>query len=258
MNLEEIIKKLKAPFPFNETECKIQATTNDKAKGLAVFYINSRAIQNRLDEVVGPFNWRNEYMLWQDKAQICGISIYDETRGIWVTKFDGAENTDYEPIKGGLSDSMKRAAVMWGLGRYLYDIDGLWVEIEQRGKNYYIKNSEQKKLQDHYNKFISNPTSANGNSVRQTPVSGASGQAAASSQGQSQQTAYDYKVKSAAESGNSTCLKLINRDGKEITAYVKKDSPGLNPGACIKNVQLAQKESQFGIFYMLDKYEVAA
>jgi len=45
-----------------------------------------------------------------------------------VTKWDGADNTDIESVKGGLSDSMKRAAVQWGMGRYLYALDEGWAD----------------------------------------------------------------------------------------------------------------------------------
>ena len=61
-----------------------------------------RAVQKRLDETVGPFNWKNVYSLWHDNSQICGISIFYDERKEWVTKFDGAENSDFEPVKGGL------------------------------------------------------------------------------------------------------------------------------------------------------------
>ena len=44
-----------------------------------------------------------------------------------------------EATKGGLSDAMKRAAYQWGIGRYLYDLPDVWVEIEQKGKSYVIK-----------------------------------------------------------------------------------------------------------------------
>ncbi|MFR7743272.1 MAG: Rad52/Rad22 family DNA repair protein [Acutalibacteraceae bacterium] len=55
---------------------------------------------------------------------MCGIStcscIYFEGKG-FITKWDGAEDSDIEPAsRGGLSDSMKRAAVRWGIGRVLY------------------------------------------------------------------------------------------------------------------------------------------
>ena len=130
MNLdhEEIIKRLREPFSSKDVEWKIQVTTQDKARGMAVAYLDARAVQKRLDDIVGPFNWKNVYSLWHDNSQICGISIFNAERNEWVTKFDGAENSDIEPIKGGLSDSFKRAATAWGIGRYLYEMDGIWVD----------------------------------------------------------------------------------------------------------------------------------
>lgn len=83
MNMEECLKKLKKPFPYEEIDWKVQATNKEKTQGMAVPYLNSRAIQNRLDEVVGAMNWTNEFMLWQEKAQICGIGLYDPERGAW-------------------------------------------------------------------------------------------------------------------------------------------------------------------------------
>ena len=147
---QDIMKSLGEPFSFEEIEAKIQVTSKDKSTGLAVFYLDSRAIQKRLDEVVGPLNWSNDYSPWQDKAQICGISIYNEERKEWVTKHDGADNSAIEAIKGGLTDAFKRAAVLWGIGRYLYQIDGVWVEIEQRGNSSVIKENQKSKLKVAY------------------------------------------------------------------------------------------------------------
>ena len=120
---------------------------------MAVPYVTNRAIQNRLDEVCGPENWYNEFKPWHSNgkkdAQLCGIAIYFEGKG-FITKWDGAEDSDIEPIKGGLSDSMKRAAYQWGIGRVLYSLDTVWVDIERRGRSYVIKASERKKLDDAY------------------------------------------------------------------------------------------------------------
>ena len=154
MNIEEILKKLKSPFPYEDIDWKVQVTNKDKTRGMAVPYLDSRAIQKRLDDAVGAMNWTNEFMLWQDKSQICGIGLYDMERGAWVMKYDGAENTDIEPVKGGLSDSFKRAAVLWGIGRYLYDMESIWVEIEPSGKSYRIKKSEYDKLRRHYDESV--------------------------------------------------------------------------------------------------------
>lgn len=81
-------------------------------------YVTNRAIMERLDQVCGPQKWSNQFRAGPNGGTICGISIKcgDE----WVTKWDGADNTGIEAVKGGLSGAMKRAAVQWGIGRYLY------------------------------------------------------------------------------------------------------------------------------------------
>jgi hypothetical protein len=58
------------------------------------------------------------------------------TDGTWVTKIDGAEPTQIESIKGAYSDSFKRAAVKWGIGRYLYRLPLVWVPIQSKGQIY--------------------------------------------------------------------------------------------------------------------------
>jgi hypothetical protein len=52
-----------------------------------------------------------------------------------VWKWDGAENTEVEGVKGGLSSAMKRAAVQWGIGRYLYDLEEGWAKVHEGGKH---------------------------------------------------------------------------------------------------------------------------
>ena len=98
---------------------------------MALAYVTNRAIMNRLDEVCGPENWKNEFKAAPDGGILCGISIKigDE----WVTKWDGAENTDIEAVKGGLSGAMKRAAVQWGIGRYLYKLEESWINANENG-----------------------------------------------------------------------------------------------------------------------------
>lgn len=132
------LRRLAAPFAPADVEWKPGATTRDKSKGLAMCYISSRAVQNRLDDVCGPADWRNAFRPGPEGGVLCGISIYVErgegSPGEWVTKWDGAESTDVEAVKGGLSGAMKRAAVQWGIGRYLYDMPAQWVRLDDRGR----------------------------------------------------------------------------------------------------------------------------
>ena len=56
-----IREELARPFAAEELEWRIQVTSKDKTSGLAIPYVTNRAIQDRLDEVVGPENWNNDY-----------------------------------------------------------------------------------------------------------------------------------------------------------------------------------------------------
>lgn len=129
---EDIMAKLQEPFPPEDIEWRVGATNKEKTKGVALAYITNRALQTRLDDLFGPFGWRNDFREWKGKSQLCGISIKcgDE----WITKWDGADDSDYEPTKGGLSDAMKRAGYQWGIGRYLYALENVWYPIKQAGK----------------------------------------------------------------------------------------------------------------------------
>lgn len=129
--------KLAEPFKESDIEWRVQSCRNsDKGPWARVLaYVTNRAIQNRLDEVCTPAGWQNEYKAAPCGGVMCGISIL--CNGEWITKWDGAENTDIEQVKGGLSDSMKRAAVQWGIGRYLYNLDADYAVISDKGKYYH-------------------------------------------------------------------------------------------------------------------------
>ena len=126
---------LKECFSPNDIEWRIQSSgkKGDNVWARVLAYVTNRAIQERLDEVCGPENWKNEYTKSPDGGVLCGISIRvgDE----WVTKYDGAENTQVEAVKGGLSSAMKRAGVQWGIGRYLYELPAGWADINQTGEH---------------------------------------------------------------------------------------------------------------------------
>lgn len=132
MNLSD----LRLPFPEKDVGWRIQqvGTKNNTPWAICVAYLRARAIMDRLDLVVGPENWANQFAPGPAGGVICGISIYDLATGRWIIKWDGADNTEIEPIKGGISNSMKRAAVQWGIGRYLYDLGVSFAKVTQNGK----------------------------------------------------------------------------------------------------------------------------
>lgn len=131
---------LKSPFPREVVSWRAQTLNRDGNKALALAYIDARDVMNRLDEVCGPENWEDAYVETA-KGRIIGtisIRINDQ----WVRKSDGAGDTDVEGEKGALSDALKRTAVKWGIGRYLYDMPNVWVpceSYEKNGKRYWSK-----------------------------------------------------------------------------------------------------------------------
>lgn len=141
------LSKLSEPFPLEDIEYRV-ARAGVGARGIYCFvlaYLTARAIQERLDAVCGPANWRNEEpriieIGEKNSAFACGISIRIE--GEWVTKWDVAEPTNIEPAKGGFSGAMKRAGAEWGIGRYLYYLEESFAEVVEtapvslRGWNY--------------------------------------------------------------------------------------------------------------------------
>lgn len=120
-------------FPRSAISWRAQSVTKAGDKALALAYIDARDVMRRLDEAVGPDSWSDSYVETPSGRLICTIAILCGEQ--WVSKSDGAGDTDVEGAKGAISDSFKRCAVKWGIGRYLYDLDAPWVPCETYERN---------------------------------------------------------------------------------------------------------------------------
>lgn len=119
---KDIMLRLREPFQSEEVEWRIQQSGvyQDKPWAKVLAYIQARAIQNRLDEIFGFDGWQTEYRV-ESSGIICRLSV--KVGADWVYKEDGAQITDIEPFKGGISDAFKRVAASgYGIGRYLYKL----------------------------------------------------------------------------------------------------------------------------------------
>jgi hypothetical protein len=121
---------LKAPFPSDRVKWRVGRLSKDKKKAQVLAYIDARDLMDRFDEVVGLGGWRT-FLDHRGNHCLCTIEIYCPFREAWIGATDGAENTKIEAIKGGISDSKKRAAAELGIGRYLYDLRTPWVQVNQ-------------------------------------------------------------------------------------------------------------------------------
>lgn len=144
MLMEDILTQLKAPFPVEKLSWRVGNKSNwdnqnkrpkdpsKPVKANMLVYIDSRDVQDRLDEVCAG--------LWNcDFKEVNGRIVCNLTIGK-ITRSDGAGDTDFEAEKGGLSDAFKRAAVMFGVGRYLYNAKNFntWVEYGKDDNDYTI------------------------------------------------------------------------------------------------------------------------
>jgi len=147
-----IMEQLQEVFPLNDYEWRV---TNENWNGTVVSvvpYVKARAIQNRLDKVMGPEKWKAEYRPVASGGFICRLSIEDpawkreEGESLrWLSKEDGASNTAVEPVKGGISNALKRAGNAWGIGRHLYRLKLEKVTLKPRGDNgHKVKNGANK------------------------------------------------------------------------------------------------------------------
>lgn len=130
--MEELLNKLKEPFPANRIHWRVGSTNTDKSGNIKwgdkpmcipLAYIDARDVMNRLDECC----------LWQTRHPregYCELGI--KIDGEWVWRGNGAGVTAVEAEKGQYSDSAKRAAVEWGVGRYLYYLPNEWVAMDKK------------------------------------------------------------------------------------------------------------------------------
>ena len=275
---EKQMAALEYPFAAAEIEWRVLRTTKDKIKGQVAAFIDSRAIQKRLDDVLGRENWQNRLCTIPGKdndatTHICEISIFYADRGEWITKSDGAGCTDIEPIKGGLSNAFKRAASMWGIGRYLYNLTGIWIPIKD-GK--YIPNEQLPILANQYNRFVNQYLAAKKTSVETqmtATVQNSTAQTADVPQTSPEpQSRFHPQNVSAQEdswriidvqvskggSGAQTLITLQNPTGKSFSGYIRGEVP-LKAGQNLRDLKVTKKNSPIvGDYNIVESYQMAA
>jgi len=132
----ELFLSLAAPFPPDDVGWKPQSVKGNRA--LAIAYIDARNVMDRLDEVVHPGGWKDAYDVIQDGSVVCHLSL--KVDGEWLTKSDVGSPSEQpdggDRLKAAFSDALKRAAVKWGIGRYLYSLPHQWADYDPRKRSF--------------------------------------------------------------------------------------------------------------------------
>jgi hypothetical protein len=132
---QSIREALAAPIPIEDIKWKPQAVSGNRA--LAVCYVDARAIMDRLDDVVGVDGWQDAYELLPDGSVVCKLRV---RIGEWIEKSDiggqSEQHDEHDKHKAAFSDALKRAAVKFGIGRYLYRLPKQWADYDPKTKQF--------------------------------------------------------------------------------------------------------------------------
>ena len=152
MKLEDLKKEI-------DFKWRVQSANQYGANCVA--YIDARQVQDLLDEVVGAENWQCKYEEHKNNM-FCSIGVnIDKTKmnPVFIWKSDCGTESQVEKQKGEASDAFKRAAVMWGIGRFLYSKKIAKLKTIQQNNKWIPVDENGKKIWD-ISKFVNNNKSA--------------------------------------------------------------------------------------------------
>lgn len=115
-----------------EIDVRVGSCSKSAKRASFLLYKDARCDMNILDEWAGPMNWTRSHS--RDNAN-CTVSIWDEAKGVWVSKEDTGTESNTEKEKGLASDSFKRACFNWGIGRELYTAPQIWINLNEKEYN---------------------------------------------------------------------------------------------------------------------------
>lgn len=125
---DKILKKLSEPFPADKVGVMPGRLSGDRRFAFLVLYLQHTDVYARI-ESVDPA-WSAEIT----GAHVLGDRVYVRAKVtiLGVSRENFGEGTDY---KAAASDAIKRAAMLFGVGRYLRDSEEACVEyVESRDK----------------------------------------------------------------------------------------------------------------------------
>lgn len=121
------LEKLKEPLKLKWLVRSIIPDSLNPKEMILVAYVDARQVQDRLDDVVGPANWQDDYFDCKGK-QFCKIGI--KVGNEWIWKGDSGIESILDSTKGETSDSFKRAAVHWGINRDAYELGEITIKCK--------------------------------------------------------------------------------------------------------------------------------
>jgi hypothetical protein len=140
-----ILAQLAEPFAESEIKWRVTHTSRDGKRGAVKPYADPRAYQDRLNKVLTTAGWTNKYdvcaltNITRNKSRdrevnsgkvlaTCVVTIIGI--GDHSGSGEGWADEDFA-MTGADAQAFKRACSSFGLGRYLYDIEEQWVDLDE-------------------------------------------------------------------------------------------------------------------------------
>jgi hypothetical protein len=144
LDVQSVLKELEVPFSPSQVQWRVTNTAKDRKRGQVVPYADPRAYADRLNALFTPQGWTREYRV-ETLSNItrikggesivtgkilvtCTVTII----GLWSHSGTGEEwADDSNAMTVADAQAFKRACTCFGLGRYLYEFHGSWVDLDQ-------------------------------------------------------------------------------------------------------------------------------
>ena len=145
--VRQLVMALEDPFDPREIKWRVTNTTSDRRRGQVIAYADPRAYTDRLNAIFTVRGWTREYTVqviqnFERKERGNGDGIISgkivvtcrvTIDGMGSHSGLGEEWADNENAgTSAEAQAFKRACSCFGLGRYLYDLGGNWVDLDER------------------------------------------------------------------------------------------------------------------------------
>jgi hypothetical protein len=123
-----LLARLSAPFPADEVAWVPTDVRGDRA--FVAPAVQPRAVMDRLDDVMGPAGWRDEYEERAGGLVYCRLTL--AFPGLpEVTRADAAPVALRAARRSPYGDALATAAAKFGVGRYLDRVPREWVPFDE-------------------------------------------------------------------------------------------------------------------------------
>ncbi len=145
--VRQFVAAIENPFDPGEIKWRVTNTSSDRRRGQVIAYADPRAYTDRLNALFTVRGWTREYAVQviqnferkdraKDEATISGkivVTCKLTIDGLGTHCGLGEEWADNENAgTSAEAQAFKRACSCFGLGRYLYDLGGNWVDLDDR------------------------------------------------------------------------------------------------------------------------------